>query len=51
VARKSAELNGLEGRARDKVLKKAEKQLPKRKKEIEAARKKLEDELAKQGNR
>jgi len=51
VARKSAELNGLEGRARDKVLKKAEKQLPKLKKEIEAARKKLEDELAKQGNR
>jgi len=45
VARKIAVLNGLEGKKLDKAVRKAEKRLPSYKKEVEAARKKLEEQL------
>jgi len=47
VMRKCAELDGLEGKKQAKFLKKAEAELPKLKKDIEEARKKLEEELEK----
>jgi hypothetical protein len=51
VAQKSAEMDGLEGKALEKALRRAEKELPGLKREVEEARKKLEEELAKEGNK
>jgi len=51
VARKAAEMDGLEGKKLQKALRKAEKELPQLKKDVEEARKKLEAELAENGNK